>query len=168
MMVGLAPDSLTYSSPDGLGLQSKMFRLIIAGSRYFHSYSLLCRVCDKMLSRKVADRETITVLSGHCHGADLLGEAYARERGFDLETYEAEWTRYGPAAGPKRNAAMAEKADALMCFWNGRSRGTRNMIEEAMRRGLKVRVCLYEEEGSPVKGGAAVHEALDGTGTKKP
>ena len=33
---------------------------------------------------------------------------------------------------------MAEYADALVALWDGRSRGTKNMIDEAMKRELKV------------------------------
>jgi len=38
---------------------------------------------------------------------------------------------------------MAERADALIAFWDGESRGTSNMIEEAKSKGLAVRVKLY-------------------------
>jgi hypothetical protein len=35
---------------------------------------------------------------------------------------------------------MAEYADALIAIWDGESRGTKNMIEEATKRGLRVYV----------------------------
>ena len=37
-----------------------------------------------------------------------------------------------------RNRQMAENADALIAYWDGESRGTKNMIEEAKKRGLKI------------------------------
>jgi hypothetical protein len=33
---------------------------------------------------------------------------------------------------------MAENADALVAIWDGKSRGTANMIQEAEKRGLRV------------------------------
>lgn len=121
-----------------------MFRVIIAGTRHFDDYDLLCQVADKLLKEKRAAGEQIVIISGHCAGADLLGERYARERGFAVELYEADWGLYGRSAGPRRNRAMAEAADALIAFWDGVSRGTLNMIQEARARGLAVRVKQYK------------------------
>lgn len=119
-----------------------MFRVIIAGTRYFNDYALLCEYADKVLARKRAEGE-IVIVSGHCRGADLLGERYARERGYQVETYEADWNG-GRGAGPRRNRLMAERADALIAMWDGKSRGTLNMINEAREHGLAVRVKKYE------------------------
>lgn len=38
---------------------------------------------------------------------------------------------------------MAQLADVLVAFWDGKSRGTRNMIDEALRSGLEVHVFRY-------------------------
>lgn len=40
---------------------------------------------------------------------------------------------------------MAEYADALLAYWDGKSRGTKNMIDEAQRRGLKVGIKQYQK-----------------------
>ena len=37
----------------------------------------------------------------------------------------------------------ASGADALIAFWDGKSRGTKNMIDTATKRGLKVAVVRY-------------------------
>lgn len=57
-----------------------MFRVIIAGTRHFKDYALLCRYADTLLEKKREAGEGIVIVSGHCRGADLLGERYARER----------------------------------------------------------------------------------------
>ncbi len=46
----------------------------------------------------------------------------------------ADWNRYGNSAGPMRNRQMAEYADAAVIIWDGYSRGTRNMVENMIRR----------------------------------
>jgi hypothetical protein len=39
---------------------------------------------------------------------------------------------------------MAGMADALIAVWDGKSRGTKNMIETAQSMGLKLHVHRYE------------------------
>jgi hypothetical protein len=80
------------------------------------------------------------VVSG-CSGiVDLYGEKWARFVGIPVKSFPADWTAYGRKAGPIRNRMMAEYAEALIAVWDGKSRGTKNMIEEARKRGLKVYV----------------------------
>ena len=123
-----------------------MFRVIIAGTRDFRDYDLLKKYCDYMLSQKTQSGEEIRIISGGAKGADALGEEYARERGFIIVRYPAEWEKYGRQAGPMRNREMAANADALIAFWDDKSKGTKNMIEEAKKRGLKVAIKHYERE----------------------
>lgn len=75
------------------------FRVIIAGSRGFADFAALCAYADKVLARKAQERQII-IVSGHCQGADLMGEQYARMRGYGTDLHPADWTRYGRAAGP--------------------------------------------------------------------
>ena len=118
------------------------YRVIIAGTRTFDDYGMLCRSADYWLSEKRTKRR-IVIVSGAAKGADALGERYARERGYKLQRYPANWEKYGRAAGPIRNEIMAQNADALIAYWDGRSHGTWNMIELARNYGLKVRVKKY-------------------------
>lgn len=119
------------------------FRVIIAGTRDFSDYQLLRDKCDAILSSKKQDSKII-IVSGTARGADQMGERYARERGYRIERYPADWDRDGNSAGPIRNALMADNADALIAFWDGRSRGTMNMIDTAKDKGLMVRIVNYQ------------------------
>lgn len=120
------------------------FRVIIAGTRDFSDYQLLRDKCDAILSSKRQD-SNIIIVSGTARGADRLGERYARERGFQLRRFPADWELYGKSAGHIRNAKMADNADALIAFWDGESKGTKNMIDNARRKGLAVRVIQYQK-----------------------
>ena len=113
-----------------------MYKVIIAGSRDFTDYPLLCSFADQTL----AGMEDIEIVSGGARGADALGEQYARERGYALKVFPAEWKKWGAAAGPIRNGQMAGYADALIAFWDGSSSGTRDMIRKAEEKGLRVHV----------------------------
>ena len=118
------------------------FRVIIAGSRGFNDYNLLEEKCDFLLSEKVKTHD-IVIVSGTARGADKLGERYARERGYELEAHPADWDKYGKSAGYRRNQEMAEVADAVICFWDGTSKGTKHMIDIAKEKNLMLRVIQY-------------------------
>ncbi len=117
------------------------YKVIIVGCRDFADYELLKEECDFYLQNQKP--EDIVIVSGHASGADALGEHYALERDLQLETYTADWKAHGRAAGPIRNAQMASVAHALIAFWDGKSRETKNMIDTATKRGLQVAVVRY-------------------------
>lgn len=116
-----------------------LFRVIIAGTREFRDYGTLRDTCNRLLAEKQRTHD-IVVVSGTARGADSLGERYARERGYQLRRFPADWERYGKAAGYRRNSQMADNADALIAFWDGQSRGTKNMIEMAKKKKLEIRI----------------------------
>lgn len=103
-----------------------MFRVIIAGSRGYDNYEQLKVVTDFALRKK----ESVTIISGTARGADKLGERYAEEMGHNVMRFPADWEQYGKSAGYIRNKEMAEVADMLIAFWDGESKGTKNMISE--------------------------------------
>ena len=113
-----------------------MYKVIIAGCRDFTDYALLRSFADETL----AGAEDVEIVSGGARGADALGERYARERGRRLKVFPADWKKWGAAAGPIRNGQMADYADALIAFWDGKSAGTRDMIRKAEDRDLRVQV----------------------------
>ena len=86
------------------------------------------------------------VVSGCAPGADREGEKWARMNSIPVKQFPADWS-LGLSAGPIRNKAMAEYADRLVAFWDGKSPGTRNMIEQARRLGLDV-IIVYERKRS--------------------
>ena len=116
------------------------FKVIVAGGREFMNYEFVREKLQFFLQNKLPN---VTIISGGATGADALGEQFAKENNLELVVVPADWEKYGRAAGPRRNAEMAEMADALIAFWDGKSRGTKNMIETAEKKGLLVRVVNY-------------------------
>ena len=114
-------------------------KIIIAGGRDFGNYKLLEEYVNKM----TANLDDFVIVSGGARGADELGERYAKENGNDLIVIPAEWGIYGNRAGPIRNGEMAKVADMLIAFWDGKSRGTSNMINIMDELHKPVRVCKY-------------------------
>lgn len=70
----------------------------------------------------------------------MLGLRYAAESKMDFEIYKADWTHFGRAAEPLRNRRMAEVCDYVICFWDGKSKGTFSMIQEAKRLNKPIRI----------------------------
>jgi len=115
-------------------------KIIIAGGRDFYDYTKLCEVCDTLFKGRI---NKIRIVSGTAHGADKLGERYAKEHGYTIARFPADWNTHGNSAGYIRNAAMAEYADALVAFWDGKSKGTKHMIDLAKKATLKIRIIYY-------------------------
>ena len=122
-----------------------MIKVIIAGTRDFDNYELLKQKMDKILAARVKNNEEIIIVSGTARGADKLGERYARERGYTIKRFPADWDKNGKRAGYIRNEEMAKYADACVCFWDEASRGTKHMIDLATRYKLALRVVKYNK-----------------------
>jgi hypothetical protein len=78
------------------------------------------------------------VVSGGAKGVDRLGEEWADRNNIPVKLFPAQWKEHGKAAGPIRNDAMAIYANALIAIWDGQSRGTKNMIDNAIKYKLKI------------------------------
>jgi hypothetical protein len=115
-------------------------RVIIAGGRDFKNYELLKTCCDKILSNVKGE---IEIVSGTANGADKLGEKYAKERGYKIKQFPADWDAHGKSAGYVRNKEMASYSDALIAFYDGQSKGTGHMIAIATASGLRTRIIKY-------------------------
>ncbi|HWB02748.1 MAG TPA: DUF2493 domain-containing protein [Verrucomicrobiales bacterium] len=83
-------------------------KVIIAGPRDFHDYDTVARAVTD------SGFEITEVVSGKAPGVDTLGERWAAEHGKAVKEFPADWQKYGRAAGPIRNAQMADYADALV------------------------------------------------------
>lgn len=137
-------------------MKKPIFKVIIAGGRDFDQYNLLESYCKHVLK----NHDKIEIVSGTAKGADELGEKFAIKNNLGLKSFPADWTniegkpasqigtrkdgtKYWKAAGHARNRQMAEYADALIAFWDGKSKGTKDMINQAESLKLKVKVKIY-------------------------
>lgn len=118
-----------------------MFKVIICGSRDFTNYDLLKKKCDKILEKRKEKGEEIVIISGCSRGADTLGEKYAKENGYEVLRFPADWEKYKKRAGYIRNEKMAEEANACIAFLQDdkECKGTKNMISIARKKNLLIR-----------------------------
>ncbi len=79
------------------------------------------------------------IFSGVSGYVDLAGAAWAHLNGIEIREFPADWNQHGRAAGPIRNAEMAEAdSDALLLLWDGKSAGSKNMKLQMTKRGKAV------------------------------
>ena len=87
----------------------------------------------------------IFIIEGGALGADRVGRDFAIKYKVPYKTYDAEWEnlsakgaviktnnygkRYNAKAGFDRNQKMADVADELILFWDGRSKGSKDMLK---------------------------------------
>lgn len=127
-------------------MNKTIVRVVIAGGRDFSNYELLKKKADFYLSDAIKKGLDIEIVSGTAKGADKLGELYAKEKGFKLAYFPANWD-LGKRAGYLRNTEMAnyakEKQGSLIAFWDNKSKGTKHMIDIAKEKNLHVRIINY-------------------------
>lgn len=121
----------------------KTFNVIIAGGRDFNDYELLKSKCLSLLRNKM-DECDVQVVCGCARGADTLGKQFAEEFGLKVLEYPADWDKYGKRAGYIRNEEMSKVSNALIAFWDGKSKGTKHMIDSAKKYKLDIRIIDYD------------------------
>lgn len=110
-------------------------KVIVAGSRSFADYPRLVSV--------LATIPASEIVCGEARGADLLGRRYAEEYNIPIKSFPAQWDKYGKSAGYIRNKEMGNYADFLVAFWDGKSRGTKNMIDYMRELGKHGRIEMF-------------------------
>lgn len=113
-------------------------KFIVAGGRNFDNRVIM----DKILSEYINPPFDV-IISGCARGADTLGAEWAVLHGIPLQTFPAEWDKYGKSAGFIRNADMGAYADAAIIFWDGTSKGTKHMIQTMKKLGKPYTVFNY-------------------------
>lgn len=109
-------------------------RVLVCGGRNYADWERLCAVLGKLHAEAIIE----TVIQGGAKGADKLAGQWAEAASVPCEQYDADWESFGSFAGPKRNRAMLEEGrpDVVIAFPGGT--GTRNMIRQARKAGVKV------------------------------
>ncbi|MBO5852255.1 MAG: DUF2493 domain-containing protein [Clostridia bacterium] len=90
---------------------------------------------------KYLPEDTTEIVSGGAYGIDSCARAYARQNGIKLTEFLPEYNRYpGKIAPLKRNIQIIEYADVVYAFWDGKSRGTKFVIDNCKKMGKEVRI----------------------------
>ncbi len=118
-------------------------KVLICGDRNWTDHDLIHSWLDKLV-----DCGYNTVIEGEQRGADIIAREEAEGMNLTVLPFPADWKRYHLGAGPIRNREMLdEKPDLVVGFHDriGVSKGTRNCVTEAHRRGIQVYVVSHTE-----------------------
>jgi hypothetical protein len=106
-------------------------RVGVTGGRDFNDADLL----DATLSQHCAAGDIL--VHGNAVGADRDAALWFYDKGLPTEPHNADWGRFGKAAGPIRNQEMVDSGlDLLIAFSGGR--GTADMVRRARAAGVVV------------------------------
>jgi len=115
-------------------------KVIIAGGRDITPQQFL-----KALDFFPDDWDVTEVVSGKARGVDRMGEVLADNQSIPVKPFPADWDKYDDVVGHIRNKEMAIYANSLFAIWNGKSKGTKNMINIATELGLKFVVVMINK-----------------------
>lgn len=122
-------------------LSPVMHKVLICGSRDYTNRAKIARLVE--LLAKTHGVRRLLIIHGGANGADIIADQAAKDLGVHRARVDALWDAYRKAAGPIRNGAMLalEPHEAYAFHPNIEdSRGTKNMVEQLRKAGVRVRV----------------------------
>ena len=94
---------------------------------------------------------TTQIISGGAKGVDACVKSYAMLHGIPYLEFLPDYRRYRKGAPIRRNLQIAENADLVIALWDGKSHGTKNMIDLCRKLGVPVRVHILPENTLPCR-----------------
>ena len=112
-------------------------KVAVIGGRDFSNYELLVKTINDIKGIDL-------IVSGGALGADSMGAHYANHNNIPTLIFKPDWRKYGKGAGFIRNKDIINNSDIVVAFWDGKSKGTRNSIDTALKLNKDVRIIKYE------------------------
>lgn len=94
---------------------------------------------------KYLPKETTEIVSGGARGIDACAREYAVRNNIKLTEFLPEYEKYGRSAPIKRNLLIIDYADYVLAFWDGKSHGTKYVIDNCKKKNKRVRVLIEIE-----------------------
>lgn len=132
------------------------FYLLIVGSRsskqdLIKYQPMFTKLIDNVISKQLENRKEIIIVHGGCStGGDKLADIYAKEKGYKIKVFPANWSKYGKRAGYIRNEEMHKYISSfenrgVLAWWDGQSKGTQHSFELSKKYNNRIRVYNYTE-----------------------
>lgn len=137
--------------------ESTMFKVLFHLNKEYPQYNILVINKEERLFK--INPCNLEIISGMAKGADTLAVRFANKYNLALKEFPADWDNlnvlpcrvitnsygsYNALAGHKRNRDMAVYASSddafgvLVLFWDGKSKGSKNMKSQAVAFGLEI------------------------------
>ena len=92
---------------------------------------------------KYLPKDTTEIVSGGAKGIDTCARDYALTHDIKLTEFLPEYNKYGRGAPLKRNLQIIEYADVVIAFWDGKSKGTKYVIDNCKKQSVQVDVHIF-------------------------
>lgn len=137
--------------------ESTMFKVLFHLNKEYPQYNILVINKEERLFK--INPCSLEIISGMAKGADTLAVRFGNKYNLALKEFPADWNNlnvlpcrvitnsygsYNALAGHKRNRDMAVYASSddafgvLVLFWDGKSKGSKNMKSQAVAFGLEI------------------------------
>ena len=107
-------------------------KTLIAGSRDIQDYTIL------QAAIKDSGFKITKVISGGARGVDTLAIRWAIQNQIDCIIRPAKWDIWGKKAGYVRNTFMVGEASQVITIWDGKSKGTKHIIDIVKEQNKKL------------------------------
>ena len=87
--------------------------------------------------------DTNEIVSGGAKGIDTCAKIYAKTHNIKLTEFLPEYNKYGRNAPFVRNISIINYSDLVIAFWDGKSRGTKFVIDNCKKRNKKIIVYKF-------------------------
>ncbi len=84
--------------------------------------------------------ETTEIVSGGAKGIDSFAKLYAQIHSIKYTEFLPEYEKFGKAAPLQRNLQIIEYSDIIIAFWDGKSRGTKFVINECRKKNKYIKI----------------------------
>ncbi len=82
------------------------------------------------------------IVSGGARGIDSAARQYAQEKGIKLKEFLPDYATHGNRAPLLRNLEIIDYSDLVLAFWDGKSRGTKFVIDHCKKKGKPCKIFL--------------------------
>lgn len=107
-------------------------KLAIIGSR-----NLIVNNLKEYISEDVTE-----IVSGGARGVDECAKKYAQENAIKYVQFLPQYDKFARAAPLKRNEQIIDYCDEVLAFWDGKSRGTKFVIDRCKKMDKKIKVVV--------------------------
>lgn len=129
---------------------SNINKVLVCGSRSITDtpwvYSQIEKYTQELIRSNPTNLNNPVLIEGEARGVDSIAKDYALEHNWSIESYPAEWDKYGKSAGYIRNDIMVKEADFVLVLWDGLSRGTKHDIDLCRRYNKPYVLVIYKRK----------------------
>ncbi len=86
--------------------------------------------------------DTTEIVSGGAKGIDTCAKNFAIKNKIKLTEFLPDYSKYGKQAPLVRNQLIIDYADCVLAFWDGKSRGTKFVINACIKQGKSLRLFI--------------------------